>query len=76
MALAYVFAHELAHAMQGVARHSETGILKARWSNDDFTAMLFHKLDFTDFDARSIREGLSTWQAGRRQITTAEFERK
>ena len=61
--LAYVFAHELAHAMQGVGRHSEAGILKAQWTNDDFTAMLFHKLAFTEFDATLIRQRLSTRQS-------------
>jgi hypothetical protein len=28
--LAYVLVHEIAHILQGVARHSETGIMKAR----------------------------------------------
>jgi hypothetical protein len=60
VALAYVFAHELAHAMQGVGRHSESGILKAHWTNDDFTAMLFNRLAFTEFDLNLIRQRLST----------------
>jgi hypothetical protein len=54
----YVLAHELAHVMQGVARHSELGILKAQWSNADFEAMIFHKLAFTDFDVDLIHRGL------------------
>ena len=58
VALAYVFAHELAHAMQRIARHSESGILKADWSNDDFAAMLFNTLAFTDSDTNLIRTGL------------------
>ncbi len=63
IALAYVFAHELAHAMQGVGRHSDTGILKAHWTNDDFTAILFNKFTFTEFDATLIRQRLSTRQS-------------
>lgn len=59
IALAYVFAHELAHAMQGIARHSGSGILKAHWTNDDFTAMLFNKLSFTESDVDLIRQGLA-----------------
>ena len=52
----YVIAHELAHAIQGISRHSDNGILKADWSNDDCTAMLFEKLKFSDFDALLIRQ--------------------
>jgi hypothetical protein len=55
----YVLAHELAHAMQGVGRHSESGILKAQWSNSDFQEMIFHKLAFTDFDVDLIHRGLA-----------------
>ena len=63
IALAYVFAHKLAHAIQGVGRHSDSGILKAYWTNDDFTAMLFNKLVFTEFDATLIRKRLATRQS-------------
>src|SRR5262249_27415941 len=31
--LAYVLAHEITHILQGVARHSETGIMKANWTD-------------------------------------------
>src|SRR5580704_15859825 len=55
----YVLAHELAHVMQGVGRHSESGILKAQWSNTDFEEMIFHKLVFTNFDVELIHKGLA-----------------
>jgi len=55
LALAFVLAHELAHAMQGIAWHSSSGILRARWSNDDFTAMIFNRLAFTSADADLMR---------------------
>jgi len=58
-AAGYVLAHELAHVMQGVGRHSESGILKARWSNNDFEEMIFHKLVFTNFDVELIHKGLA-----------------
>jgi hypothetical protein len=57
--IGYVLAHELAHAMQGVARHSELGILKAHWSNVDFEEMVFRKLAFTDLDVELIHRGLA-----------------
>jgi hypothetical protein len=59
VAAGYVLAHELAHAMQGVARHSESGIMKAQWSGEDFTAMVYHKLAFTPVDVELIHRGLA-----------------
>ncbi|HKE28082.1 MAG TPA: hypothetical protein VKB88_37270 [Bryobacteraceae bacterium] len=58
-AAAYVLAHELAHAMQGIARHSATGIMKAHWSDSDFREMVFHKLAFTPYDIELIHRGLA-----------------
>jgi hypothetical protein len=54
----YVLAHELAHVMQGIPRHSQVGILKAEWSNADIQEMIYHTLDFTAFDAALIHRGL------------------
>jgi hypothetical protein len=56
----YVLAHELAHAMQGVGRHSESGIMKAHWSDLDFQEMVFHKLEFTPEDVNLIHQGLAS----------------
>jgi hypothetical protein len=55
----YVLAHELGHAIQGVARHSQSGIMKAQWSREDFQQMVLHKLAFTDFDVALIHRGLT-----------------
>jgi len=65
VAAGYVLAHELAHAMQGVARHSESGILKAQWSGEDFTEMIYHKLVFTSYDVELIHRGLAVRMASR-----------
>jgi hypothetical protein len=65
VAAAYVLAHELAHVMQGVARHSEAGILKAHWGEDDYHEMVFHKLVFTAADVDLIHRGLAVQQAAR-----------
>jgi len=70
----YVLAHELAHVMQGVARHSESGILKAQWSNTDYEEMLFHKLAFTNFDVDLIHQGLAVALASSRSALAAEAE--
>jgi len=59
VAAAYVLAHELAHAMQGVARHAESGIMKAHRSNEDYQDMFFHNLVFTTNDVELIHRGLA-----------------
>ena len=58
VALAYVLAHELAHVMQGISRHSSSGILKARWSDGDCHQMRLRALRFTAEDVDLIHEGL------------------
>ena len=59
VAAGYVLAHELAHVMQGVARHSESGIMKARWAREDCDAMASHQLAFTQSDVELIHQGLA-----------------
>jgi hypothetical protein len=59
VAAGYVLAHELAHLMQGVARHSDAGILKAHWTPDELHEMFFRKLAFAPEDVELIRRGLA-----------------
>jgi hypothetical protein len=75
VAAGYLLAHELAHAMQGVARHSEAGIMKAQWSRDDFQQMVLHKLGFTGFDVDLIHRGL-TLQLAILASETADTEKR
>lgn len=70
----YVLAHELAHAMQGVARHSESGILKAHWSTEDVKEMTYHKLTFLPYDVELIHRGLAIRFASGRSERPAEAE--
>jgi len=44
--LAHVMTHEIAHLLQGGARHSETGVMKARWYQNDFDLMVYGPLPF------------------------------
>ena len=37
--LGHVLAHELGHVLEGVARHSEAGLMKAHWTTPDFIVM-------------------------------------
>ena len=60
--LAYVLAHEITHILQGVDRHSETGIMKAFWDEGDYFDMGRGRLKFTPSDIRLIRLGLDARQ--------------
>jgi hypothetical protein len=56
--LGHVLAHEIGHMLQGVAHHSATGVMKAKWTPADFEEMTSHRLQFTPEDVRLIRAGL------------------
>ena len=56
--LAHVMVHEIAHVLQGVSRHSETGVMKAHWTGDDYGAMRWKALPFTAHDVELIRAGI------------------
>jgi hypothetical protein len=58
--LAYVLAHEIAHVLQGIVRHSDSGIMKAHWYRGDFRAMFSMNLKFTTYDVLLIHNGLDT----------------
>jgi hypothetical protein len=56
--LAHVLVHEITHLLQGVSRHSATGVMKAHWTNDDFRQMSIGTLPFTPGDVQLIYAGL------------------
>lgn len=57
--LAYVMAHEIAHVLQGVYHHSDSGLMKAHWKGSDAKLMMQPKsLRFTELDADLILSGL------------------
>jgi len=56
--LGHVMVHEISHILQGVQRHSESGIMKAWWNRNDISEMAFHPLSFTDEDVNLIHKGL------------------
>ena len=57
--LAHVLAHEITHVLEGVARHSDTGIMKAVWSPADYRQMKFHPLPFAPEDVDLIRDAIA-----------------
>jgi hypothetical protein len=56
--LAHVMTHEITHLLQGISRHSETGVMKARWDSHDFLQMTRAPLPFTPEDINLIHRGL------------------
>jgi len=71
--LAYVLVHEITHLLQGIARHSDTGIMKTQWGRADVWAMRNGKLTFEPIDVGLIRDGLAARAslASRRETLTA-----
>ena len=61
--LAHAMAHEIAHLLQGINRHSESGILKGHWSGTDCARMAYFPLMFTPEDAILIHRGLEERRA-------------
>lgn len=57
--LAHVMAHEVTHVLEQIDRHSTHGVMKARWSWDDYQRMELHLLPFAPEDADLIRSGLA-----------------
>ena len=58
--LAYTLAHEVTHILQGMTRHSESGVMKAYWDEHDFFQMAWKPLPFTDDDIDLIRRAVWT----------------
>ena len=57
--LAHVLVHEITHILQGTCRHSDTGVMKARWTHTDYMEMGQKPLSFTEEDVQLIKSGLA-----------------
>ena len=66
--LAHVLVHEIAHILQGVNRHSETGVMKAAWNPDDYFQMRKKPLEFTEEDVALIHRGMAARSLAVRSI--------
>jgi hypothetical protein len=51
-------AHEITHMLQGVSRHSLTGVMKPRWDRNDYSQMAWRPLAFTEGDIALIQLGM------------------
>jgi hypothetical protein len=68
----HVLAHELGHVLEGVDRHSKTGVMKARWSKSDFDQMGKGPLEFAPEDVELILRGLATGERSNSEVLTAQ----
>ena len=57
--LGHVLAHEIAHLLEGVVRHSVTGVMKATYTRKDTLAMRSTPLAFTATDIDLIDAGVT-----------------
>jgi len=62
--LAHVMTHEITHILQGTARHSETGVMKAYWDIHDISQMPYRPLRFAQEDIDLIQAGLREHSEG------------
>jgi hypothetical protein len=73
--LAHVIVHEITHILEGIARHSEEGVMKAQWGESDFGAMGFRPLPFAPEDVTLMRLGVQSWDS-RMMATVTHAERE
>jgi len=57
--LAHVMVHEVTHMIEGISRHSESGIMKAHWSDEDNKAMMIRPLRFAAEDVVLIQRSMA-----------------
>jgi hypothetical protein len=62
---------KITHLLQGISRHSDTGVMKAHWSGADFCEMRRKPLGFTVEDVDLIYRGLSARPAGTGTLVAA-----
>jgi hypothetical protein len=56
--LGHVLAHEIGHVLQGISRHSESGVMKGRWEYRDILDMSRKPFSFAPIDERLIVLGM------------------
>jgi len=56
--LAHVLVHEISHVLQGINRHSESGVMRVSWSDDEQNQMAERPLPFTLDDVELIHRGM------------------
>jgi hypothetical protein len=63
--LGCVLAHEIAHVLLETNGHSESGLMRAHWTADDFAQIARGSLVFTPDDTELIRQNMRVSQINR-----------
>jgi hypothetical protein len=71
--LGHVIAHEIGHVLEGIARHSPDGLMKAHFGLKDYWRMKNPRLFFAAEDVELMHLHLQHWSAG---SVTARSERE
>jgi hypothetical protein len=58
----HVLAHELVHTLQGAATHSDRGLMRENWTQEDLATMIRRGLPMTGFDRQLVSLGISAWR--------------
>jgi hypothetical protein len=61
--LAHVLVHEITHVLQGEARHSSTGVMRAHWNSTEYSDLEKRPMEFAGDDAELIQLGLRGTQS-------------
>jgi hypothetical protein len=56
--LAHVLVHEIGHILEGINRHSRSGVMTAHWTSKDYRVMEMGCLPFAEEDVTLIHQGL------------------
>jgi hypothetical protein len=67
VAMGHILAHEITHVLQGIARHSDEGVMKAQWSREDRERMRRGSLPFAAADVKLIHRSLAKRKCGARE---------
>lgn len=70
-ALAYVMSHEIGHILQGLAQHSDTGIMKASFGRTEAFQMTTLSLRFAPIDLELMQIGMEKRQEATLMTSTA-----
>jgi len=68
--MAHVLVHEITHIIEGIDRHSASGIMKAHWNASDYFEMRRRLLKFAQEDIALISAGLKTPRARAAAVVT------
>ena len=61
--LAHVLSHEICHVLQRTNVHADAGLMKARWSAEDWRLMAEKPLPFTQADLGMMQDGLAFFKS-------------